>query len=117
MQVNLLQLIRGIKFCMEGNQRRKRREWKTLTRHRDESTEHLFCTTPPFISIAQLNWQKKKVIYRKNIEIVTSSKAGEPALDLLSSLQLAVYYHILKLNRFKFKSARSPWDLPSDPKW
>lgn len=116
MQVNLLQWICRIKFYMEGNQKGKRRERKTLTRYGDKSAEHLFCATTAFISIAQLNSQKKKVIYRKNIEIITPSKAWEPAL-YLSVFNLQYTTCIFKLNRFKFKSALWPWDSISDTKW
>lgn len=89
MQVNPLQWIWGITFYMEGNQRGKRGEQKTLTRYGDKSTEHLFCSTPAFISIGQLNWQKKKVIHKKNIEIITSSK-----LENLLHTYLSSTYHI-----------------------
>lgn len=92
---------------MEGKQAGERGEQKTLTQFGDKPTEHLFCATPAFISIAQLSWQKKKVICRKNIEFLTFSKAWEPAL-YLSVFILQYTTCILKLNRFKWTQHQIP---------
>lgn len=95
---------------MEGNQAGERGEQKTLTQFRDKPTKHLFCATSAFISIAQLNWQKKKVICRKNIEFLTFSKAWEPAL-YLSVFILQYTTCILKLNRFKWTQHQIPMKI------